>query len=1470
MGKLVQIPFEIEGVNKTLFLWALESKIMKQFLNEDNLLQELLQKILGKNEEQRELASLTFYQHIWSKYPEFGANLLINLLPDFEHDRVFYDNYRDHTTHMVKCFLLGVYFYENCQVFNEKEHNSELFLKTWTLAVLYHDIGYIFENELVNPQSKHLERILKLINKSLFAPLANVPYFSQYITEVRERNWIDKYRIYTGNIHEISEFEREDFFEIFSEFSQITKLGTTPETNGIYKYYQYAHSEKTKDGRSGFRDHGICSALIFQKLWNCYKDYLIDISYKDEILNDLDQEVQRWIKRFREEVPQNSELIRLALGAIALHNVSKDLWDEANAYVLNLDLRSFSISLKKKNLFYAFLLRLCDEIQMWDRMHYRKPQASDKNLYGSDLNIQATKSGIYISFEEDGRFRHPENEDTSRYNILINTLGKYLEPGELKHILLCRMPEELDSEDNLGEMSKPPVVDLKINNPHKSIEELQPWVVGAVNIDEDIHFSSYYLRQSMKKNLPDMFKEFGYDHIIAIYEDFNETYYIPLKECENVSNNLIKQALRNPLFLESIIDETTKLINELKSVFDFEPNRDMFLQMSDSSLLNYYQKHDDVHTRLYVYSRIPEALDRGVSTFTNYLKSYLKGRSPELQDGKKLNEVFEILTYPENISLSGMEILELNQLIIDIKAIEKNSQYRAFSGRGKRTLVRMNYETQSKIENFANKWAFWGYHGYGHRAIRDFNYFVEKLKIEIDNPDITVLQKKLVDAAQRAAAERIISFSTYNIDENHQLLFRAFSKIGTIKILRRYYQLRNFFYLDNLIFAIARRYKVSEDCIRCLLPNEVISLLNGNVEVLTRGKERAYSHVFAVSFSDSGETFATGNAAKNLYDKMKKLTSVNTLNAGQLKGDTASLGRYKGTCRIVTRTDEVIFEKGDIFVGVDADPDLFDQLKIAGAVLTESGGLTCHAAIVCRELKIPCIVRINGLMDGVKDGDILDVDADNGLVTISTSISKNIIRSLHAKEFSGDSTTIGKKAFALMQMKANNFLVPDFFCIPYSVLKKVFNNIDMDNMGQESQALILEIKQAVKELGGPLFAIRSSTSAEDLDNFSGAGQEITELRVAKDNVINTIMRLVSENESDLKNGSIIVQKMIMGDLSGVIFTQNPIKNTNSMLIEAVPGGNEYLTSGKVSPAMYTCDSSSFEFVEDNGDFWKGLLSETVLEKLKETAQKLEKLFSAPQDIEWTILKDRLYILQSRNITGQEQVDGALIRSHKGKVSRNILSIYQVYGLPINLQMHMLRVTAVAMWILERWIGDDLNRKEIEETLLLHDIGNLVKVPEEKFESLFPDTYPIESFQYWRNIRESIIKRYGKTDTEATLNIVKEINVSESIIHMIEKKQFVNNKETYLSQDFAIKICAYADQRVSPNGVLSLENRLNEAIIRYRGVENASVNSPNREALIEYAKKIEEQIFKFVHGKPEDITDAAIQNYIEELKLFNFS
>lgn len=1474
MKKEYTIPLELEGINKTMYEWAIDSALLKSILGEEIDSGALLIKILGKDVEQRELASLTLYQHIWARYPDFGPNLLINLLPEFEHNRVFYDNYRDHTTHMIKCFLLGMYFYDSCSIFKEVVKDSSIFTKTWVLTSLYHDIGYIVENDFVNPKEEYLVKFMNMINKTLFAPLSNIPLFSSELTKTRERKIIDKFRIYTGNIQEISEFEEEELFKPLHEYGAATNLSTSKKINGVYKYYTYARSNKTKDGRNGFRDHGISSSVIFIKLWNLYKEYIIEIYTNKKILDEFSLDVKQKIESLYSDLQSDEALVDMSIGAIALHNINKDLWDEDDALVSKLDFKKFHISFKQQKLFFAFLLRLCDEIQLWDRIRYRKPEASDKSIYGADLDIYAIDNKIYISFNEDYKqFVNPETTENSSFRKLFDTLQKYLNNEELKDLLLCKRKEDINKIRNVpsnneeNEKIIPPIE----KNETRSIEDLQPWVVGAVNIDEDVHFSSYYLRQSMEAYLPSEFKGLGYENIIAVYEDFNETYYIPLKECEKVSNNLIQKSLENPLFMDGIIEKVTKLIYELRDIFDFEPNKNMFTNMTDAKLAEYYQKHDEIHAKLYVYARIPEALDRGVSTFTNYLKTYLKEKNDELHNEKKLNEIFEILTYPENISLSGMEILELYQLILDIKKNERDIEYKTFSSSGRRTLIRMNYDTYHKVENFANKWAFWGYHGYGHRAIRDFNYFVEKLKIEIDNPNIKEQQDRIVNAMSKAATERILNFSRYNIDEKHQLLFRAFSKIGTVKILRRYYQLRNFYYLDNLILEIAKRNKVSEGTIRCLLPDEVIKLLRGEKNILEYGKSRVDSLVFAVLFKNNEKPeFLLNDKAKDLYDKMKKLTKVKTLNEGQLRGDTASLGKYKGICRIVTRNEDSVFEKGDIFVGVDTDPDLFDKLKIAGAVLTESGGLTCHAAIVCRELKIPCIVRINGLMDYVKDGDILDVNADNGIVTISTSISKNIIKSVNAKKIQVDEKLIGRKAYALLQMKANNILVPEFFCVPYKVLKKVFCNIELDNKGQESQALILEIKNAVKELGGPLFAIRSSTLNEDLENISGAGQEITELRVAKDDVINTLIRLVDEYESNLIDGSIIVQKMILGDLSGVMFTKNPLNEENGLLIEAVPGGNEYLTSGKISPVTYTWDTINLDYIEKSGDIWNGLLDRNKLDSLNKIATKLEKLFNAPQDIEWTILREKLYVLQSRNITGKEQVDSALIFSHKTKRSRNILSIYQVYALPINLQQHMLRVAAVALWILDRWKGAELNEKDITETLLLHDIGNLVKVTEDKFESLFPDTYPMESFQYWRNIRKSIIQRYGKTDTEATSNIVKEIGVSNTVMNMLEKKQFVNNIDTYNNNDYAIKICAYADQRVSPNGVLSLENRLNEAIIRYRGVKNASVNSSNREELVEYAKKIEQQLFEFIDGKPDDITDSAITNYIEKLKNFQFS
>lgn len=57
-------------------------------------------------------------------------------------------------------------------------------------------------------------------------------------------------------------------------------------------------------------------------------------------------------------------------------------------------------------------------------------------------------------------------------------------------------------------------------------------------------------------------------------------------------------------------------------------------------------------------------------------------------------------------------------------------------------------------------------------------------------------------------------------------------------------------------------------------------------------------------------------------------------------------------------------------------------MKKAGAILTEQGGITCHVAIVSRELNKPCIVGVNNLTFILKDGDLVEVDANVGVVKI--------------------------------------------------------------------------------------------------------------------------------------------------------------------------------------------------------------------------------------------------------------------------------------------------------------------------------------------------------------------------------------------------------------------------------------------------------------------------------------------------------
>jgi len=100
-----------------------------------------------------------------------------------------------------------------------------------------------------------------------------------------------------------------------------------------------------------------------------------------------------------------------------------------------------------------------------------------------------------------------------------------------------------------------------------------------------------------------------------------------------------------------------------------------------------------------------------------------------------------------------------------------------------------------------------------------------------------------------------------------------------------------------------------------------------------------------------------------------------------LKGETASAGVYAGPVRIVHDPSELHkIQKGDILVTPMTTPDMVPAMQRAGAIVTNEGGMTCHAAIVSREMGTPCIVGTQHATDLLKDGEIITVHATRGIV----------------------------------------------------------------------------------------------------------------------------------------------------------------------------------------------------------------------------------------------------------------------------------------------------------------------------------------------------------------------------------------------------------------------------------------------------------------------------------------------------------
>ncbi len=134
------------------------------------------------------------------------------------------------------------------------------------------------------------------------------------------------------------------------------------------------------------------------------------------------------------------------------------------------------------------------------------------------------------------------------------------------------------------------------------------------------------------------------------------------------------------------------------------------------------------------------------------------------------------------------------------------------------------------------------------------------------------------------------------------------------------------------------------------------------------------------------------------------------------KGLGASPGKASGKVKIIKDTSELDkIQKGDILVTVMTTPDMVPAMKRANGIITDEGGVTCHAAIVSRELGIPCVVGTGDATKILKENSVVTLDGNKGLIYKGKIIEEAPVKEVET----GGPTVVQQSILTVTEVKVN-------------------------------------------------------------------------------------------------------------------------------------------------------------------------------------------------------------------------------------------------------------------------------------------------------------------------------------------------------------------------------------------------------------------------------------------------------------------
>jgi len=235
--------------------------------------------------------------------------------------------------------------------------------------------------------------------------------------------------------------------------------------------------------------------------------------------------------------------------------------------------------------------------------------------------------------------------------------------------------------------------------------------------------------------------------------------------------------------------------------------------------------------------------------------------------------------------------------------------------------------------------------------------------------------KKSKDKKEYKKLIKRFNFSSKTVD-----IIRAVKEYTYLRTYKKDVTTLGDFRMRSLLKEIGKRFGFSFDEIIYHSVGEICELLSDGSK-LKKAIIKERFEDFAIIMDGKNEKVISGNDLKDYKQTWgEELVKKDVI---EIQGEIASKGCGKGKVRvIVDRRLISSFQKGEVLVTTMTTPDFVPAMRKSVAIVTDEGGILCHAAIISRELGKPCIIGTEVATKILKTGDLVEVDAADGIVKI--------------------------------------------------------------------------------------------------------------------------------------------------------------------------------------------------------------------------------------------------------------------------------------------------------------------------------------------------------------------------------------------------------------------------------------------------------------------------------------------------------